>query len=65
MDPLILEALRAGARTRDEILDRAWADTDLSAHPLLREAARQTLEAHLAKLREEGRVGDGPDPPGS
>ena len=62
---LILEALRAGARTRDEILDRAWADTDLSAHPLLREAARQTLEAHLAKLREEGRVGDVPDSPGS
>ena len=38
------------------MLDRAWADTDLSVHPLLREAARLTLGAHLVKLRDEGRL---------
>jgi glyoxylase-like metal-dependent hydrolase (beta-lactamase superfamily II) len=52
----IVDALNAGVLEEDEILDRAWSDTDLSAHPLLREAARQTLQAHLAKLRDEGRL---------
>jgi glyoxylase-like metal-dependent hydrolase (beta-lactamase superfamily II) len=56
----ILDALGEGASTLDEILDRAWRDTDISAHPLLREAARLTLEAHLVKLRDEGRL-----PPGA
>jgi hypothetical protein len=45
-------ALRAGLRTRDELLDAAWDD----APPALREAAALTLEAHLGKLREEGRL---------
>ena len=52
----VLDAIESGAGTLDEVLDRAWADTDLSVHPLLREAARLTLEAHLVKLRDEGRL---------
>jgi len=53
---LILEAIGGGAGSEDEVLDRAWSDTDLSVHPMLREAARLTLQAHLVKLRDEGRV---------
>jgi len=52
----IVDAIDAGACDEDEILDRAWSDTDLAAHPMLREAARLTMEAHLEKLREEGRL---------
>jgi glyoxylase-like metal-dependent hydrolase (beta-lactamase superfamily II) len=48
----LVAALDAGLRTRDELLDAAWAD----APPALREAAAMTLEAHLGKLREEGRL---------
>jgi glyoxylase-like metal-dependent hydrolase (beta-lactamase superfamily II) len=51
----LLEALAAGARTRDELLDRAWDD----APPELRPAAALTLEAHLEKLAEEGRLPEG------
>jgi glyoxylase-like metal-dependent hydrolase (beta-lactamase superfamily II) len=49
---LLLEALDAGARTEDELLDRAWSDAP--AH--LREAARLSLRAHMEKLEGEGRV---------
>ena len=49
---LLLEALAAGARTEDELLDRAWAD----APAPLRPAAALTLRAHLGKLAEEGRL---------
>ena len=59
----VLEAIESGAGTLDEVLDRAWADTDLSVHPLLREAARLTLEAHLVKLRDEGRLPAGAPSP--
>src|SRR5205085_11553692 len=52
----VLAAIESGASTLDEVLDRAWDDTDLGAHPLLREAARLTLQAHLVKLRDEGRL---------
>jgi glyoxylase-like metal-dependent hydrolase (beta-lactamase superfamily II) len=52
----VLEAIDAGARTHDEILDRAWDDVDFEAVPMLRFAAAATLEAHLAKLREEERL---------
>ena len=52
----ILEAIDGGARTRDEVLDRAWRDVDLDAAPFLRDAARATLQAHLQKLEAEGRV---------
>jgi glyoxylase-like metal-dependent hydrolase (beta-lactamase superfamily II) len=56
---LVLDALAAGARTRDELLDRAWSDVDFEAAPYLRYAAAATLEAHLEKLEEEGRLPDG------
>ena len=51
---LVLDALGAGARTRDELLDRAWAEVDFSAAPLLRVAAGASLAAHLEKLGEDG-----------
>ncbi len=55
----VLEALADGLRSRDELLDRAWSDVDFEAAPLLRFAAAATLEAHLVKLREEGRLPEG------
>ena len=48
----LLAALAAGARSRDELLDAAWGD--VPGH--LRDAAAVTLEAHLEKLRAEGRL---------
>jgi glyoxylase-like metal-dependent hydrolase (beta-lactamase superfamily II) len=51
----LLEALDAGLRDEDDLLDRAWDD----APAPLREAARLTLRAHLGKLREEGRLAGG------
>jgi len=56
---LVLEALDAGARARDELLDLAWSDVDFEAEPYLRYAAAYTLEAHLEKLEEEGRLPEG------
>ena len=59
----VVEALEGGAGSLDEVLERAWSDTDIDAHPMLREAARLTLRAHLVKLRDEGRLPPGaPDP---
>jgi glyoxylase-like metal-dependent hydrolase (beta-lactamase superfamily II) len=58
-EQLVLDALAAGARTRDELLDRAWSDVDFESAPYLRYAAAATLEAHLEKLEEEGRLPDG------
>jgi glyoxylase-like metal-dependent hydrolase (beta-lactamase superfamily II) len=55
----VVEALDAGARSRDEILDRAWSDVDFQPAPYLRYAAIATLEAHLEKLEEEGRLPEG------
>ncbi len=51
---LLLEALAAGARDTDELLDRAWAD----APPELRPVAALSLRAHLEKLDEDGRLPD-------
>jgi glyoxylase-like metal-dependent hydrolase (beta-lactamase superfamily II) len=48
----LLEALAAGRRTADELLDEVWDD----APPELRPAAAVTLRAHLDKLGEEGRL---------
>jgi glyoxylase-like metal-dependent hydrolase (beta-lactamase superfamily II) len=48
----LLAALDAGARTHDELLDRAWSDVPAELRP----AARVTLEAHLEKLRDEARL---------
>ena len=51
----LVSALEAGLRTSDELLDAAWSEVPAELRP----AARLTLEAHLEKLREEGRL-----PPG-
>jgi glyoxylase-like metal-dependent hydrolase (beta-lactamase superfamily II) len=56
----LVDALEAGLRTRDELLDRAWAD----APDELRPAAALSLQAHLEKLAEEGRLPEGVDPAG-
>ncbi len=48
----LVEALDAGKRTTDELLDTAWSD----APDFLRPAAELTLRAHLDKLAEEGRL---------
>jgi glyoxylase-like metal-dependent hydrolase (beta-lactamase superfamily II) len=52
----VVAALEAGARTEDEILERAWDDAPIDTVPVLRTAAAATLEAHLEKLRAEGRL---------
>ena len=48
----LVSALEAGLRTSDELLDAAWSEVPAELRP----AARLTLEAHLEKLREEGRL---------
>jgi glyoxylase-like metal-dependent hydrolase (beta-lactamase superfamily II) len=48
----LLAALADGKRTTDELLDAAWADAPAS----VRLAAAVTLDAHLQKLDEEGRL---------
>ena len=54
----LVAALEAGLRTSDELLDAAWSEVPAELRP----AARLTLEAHLEKLREEGRLpSDFPD----
>ncbi len=55
----LLDALAAGARTVDELLDRAWADAPASLRP----AATITLAAHLDKLADEGRLPAGVERP--
>jgi glyoxylase-like metal-dependent hydrolase (beta-lactamase superfamily II) len=52
----VLDAIAAGASTNDEILARAWDDAPIDTVPMLRAAAATTLEAHLEKLRDEGRL---------
>jgi glyoxylase-like metal-dependent hydrolase (beta-lactamase superfamily II) len=56
---LLLDALGAGARTIDELLDAAWSD----APAILRPAAAVTLAAHLDKLADEQRLPDGVERP--
>ena len=48
----LVEALARGARTRDEMLDAAWPEVPRALRP----AAALTLEAHLEKLGEDGRL---------
>jgi glyoxylase-like metal-dependent hydrolase (beta-lactamase superfamily II) len=48
----LVAAVEAGLRTSDELLDAAWSEVPAELRP----AARLTLEAHLEKLREEGRL---------
>ena len=54
-EQVVLEALADGLRERQELLDRVWGELP----PALLPIARQTLDAHLGKLDEEGRL-----PPG-
>lgn len=51
----LVEALDAGLRTEEELLDAAWSEVP----PELRPAAALTLGAHLEKLRSEGRLPGG------
>jgi glyoxylase-like metal-dependent hydrolase (beta-lactamase superfamily II) len=55
----LLEALGAGRRSVDELLDDVWED----APAVLRPAAAVTLAAHLDKLEEEGRLPEGVERP--
>jgi glyoxylase-like metal-dependent hydrolase (beta-lactamase superfamily II) len=57
----LVAALDAGVRGEAALLDAVWDDVPAA----LRGAAAVTLAAHLAKLREEGRLGEDPvaDPP--
>jgi glyoxylase-like metal-dependent hydrolase (beta-lactamase superfamily II) len=48
----LVAALEAGLREHDELLDEVWSDVPADLRP----AAALTLQAHLAKLREEGRL---------
>ena len=54
----VIAALDAGARTKDELLARAWSEVDFSISLMLRAAGEATLAAHLEKLGEEGRLPD-------
>jgi glyoxylase-like metal-dependent hydrolase (beta-lactamase superfamily II) len=56
----LLEALSAGLRTRDELLDSAWSDAPVE----LRDFAALSLASHLEKLAEEGRLPEGAWKPG-
>jgi glyoxylase-like metal-dependent hydrolase (beta-lactamase superfamily II) len=55
----LLEALDAGLRTQDELLDSAWSD----APAQLRYFAGLSLASHLEKLAEEGRLPEGVERP--
>ena len=48
----LVAALDTGLREREELLDEVWSDVPAALRP----AAALTLEAHLEKLREEGRL---------
>jgi hypothetical protein len=48
----IVEALRTGAKGAPAIADALYS----GIHPQLREAAQDTVVAHLIKLEEEGRA---------
>jgi len=51
----LVDALERGLRGRDELLDAAWSEVPDD----LRFAAAITMEAHLEKLEEEGRLPGG------
>jgi glyoxylase-like metal-dependent hydrolase (beta-lactamase superfamily II) len=51
----LVSALAAGKRTIQDLLDSAWPGVP----PQLRGAAAFTLEAHLEKLQDEGRLPEG------
>jgi glyoxylase-like metal-dependent hydrolase (beta-lactamase superfamily II) len=51
-DQQILAAIASGARTTEEIVDRVYPGLPAT----LKRAAADTVEAHLEKLKEEGKV---------
>jgi glyoxylase-like metal-dependent hydrolase (beta-lactamase superfamily II) len=51
----LVDALAGGLRSTAELLDRVWDD----APAALRPAAALTLESHLEKLAQEGRLPEG------
>jgi glyoxylase-like metal-dependent hydrolase (beta-lactamase superfamily II) len=51
----LVEALDAGRRTQDELLDAAWSDAPAE----LRYFAGLSLASHLEKLADEGRLPEG------
>ena len=51
----LVEALDAGMRTTEELLDAVWSEVPDGLRP----AATLTLQAHLEKLGEEGRLPEG------
>ncbi|HEX5308441.1 MAG TPA: MBL fold metallo-hydrolase [Solirubrobacteraceae bacterium] len=51
----LLDALAQGRRGTGELLDAAWSDVPAELRP----AAAVTLQAHLDKLKEEGRLAPG------
>ena len=51
---LLTEALDAGKRTDEELLDAAWSDVPATMRP----AAALAMRAHLEKLAAEGRLPD-------
>ncbi|MCL2418965.1 MAG: MBL fold metallo-hydrolase [Conexibacteraceae bacterium] len=51
----LVTALAEGKRTIQDLLDAVWADAPVALRP----AAAVTLEAHLEKLSEEGRLPEG------
>jgi glyoxylase-like metal-dependent hydrolase (beta-lactamase superfamily II) len=55
----LIDALAAGKRGVQELLDEVWSDVP----PALRPPAALTLAAHLDKLAEEGRLPDGVERP--
>jgi glyoxylase-like metal-dependent hydrolase (beta-lactamase superfamily II) len=55
----LVEALTAGRRTVDELLDDVWDDAPVALRP----AATVTLAAHLDKLADEARLPEGVERP--
>jgi glyoxylase-like metal-dependent hydrolase (beta-lactamase superfamily II) len=51
----LLEALEAGERSRERLLDAAWSDVPDPMRP----AAAVAMQAHLEKLEAEGRLPEG------
>jgi glyoxylase-like metal-dependent hydrolase (beta-lactamase superfamily II) len=56
----LVDALDAGLRTHDDLLDSAWSDAPAE----LRYFAGLSLASHLEKLEEEGRLPEGVERPG-
>jgi len=48
----ILEAIRSGARSREEIIEVVYRDVDPALHPL----AARSVQAHLELMFEQGRI---------